>query len=55
MDIKETLRKYRRVLHIARKPSKDEFLNSSKISALGIALIGLIGFVIFIVFILTGL
>jgi protein transport protein SEC61 subunit gamma-like protein len=55
MDIKETIRKYRRVLHIARKPSKDEFLNSSKISALGIALIGMIGFVIFIAFILTGL
>ena len=55
MEIKETIRKYRRVLHIARKPSKDEFLNSSKISALGIALIGMIGFVIFIAFILTGL
>ena len=55
MDIKETIRKYRRVLHIARKPSKDEFLNSSKISALGIGLIGLIGFVIFITFILTGI
>ncbi len=55
MKLSSRLREYRRVLQIARKPGKDEFKTSSKISALGIALIGLIGFVIFLVFILSGL
>jgi len=55
MDIKSTLRKYSRVLQIARKPGKDEFVSSSKICALGIVVIGLVGFAIFLVFILTGI
>ncbi len=48
----KTLKQYIRVMRIARKPGKDEFLTSSKISALGIVLIGFIGFVIFISYIL---
>jgi protein transport protein SEC61 subunit gamma-like protein len=55
MSVKDKLREYRRVLQIARKPGKDEFISASKISALGIALIGFIGFVIFIIYILSGL
>ncbi len=55
MDIKSTLRKYSRVLQIARKPGKDEFVSSSKICALGIAVIGVVGFAIFMIFILTGI
>jgi len=55
MNIKDSLRKYRRVIQIARKPTKDEFITSSKISALGIAIIGMIGFVIFTAFILLGI
>ena len=55
MDIKAGLRKYARVLQIARKPGKDEFVSSSKICALGIALIGFVGFAIFLAFILTGI
>ena len=53
--IKNKLREYRRVLQIARKPNKEEFVTSSKISALGIALIGFIGFIIFMIYILSGL
>lgn len=49
MNIKEILRKYRRILQISRKPGKEEFLTSTKICALGIALIGIIGFVIFLI------
>ncbi len=52
LNLKENLRKYRRVLQISRKPGKEEFLTSTKICALGIALIGFIGFVIFLVFVL---
>lgn len=39
--------KYGRVLRMARKPTKEEFNRVSKITALGILVIGLIGFVIF--------
>ncbi len=55
MNFKTKLREYRRVLQISRKPGKEEFVTSSKISALGIALIGFIGFAIFLVYILSGL
>jgi len=55
MSIMSRLRKYIRVLQIARKPNKEEFITSAKISALGIALIGVIGFVIFLAFIFLGI
>jgi len=54
-SLKETYRRYRRVLHIARKPSKSEYTGATKICALGIVVIGLIGFVIFLVFVLLGI
>jgi protein transport protein SEC61 subunit gamma-like protein len=54
VDFKSKIREWKRVLQIARKPSKDEFLNSSKISALGIVIIGGIGFAIFAAFVLVG-
>ena len=54
-EIKATLRRYIRVLQVARKPSKDEFISSGKICSIGIALIGAIGFIIFLVFIFTGI
>ena len=53
--MKNTLKKYARVMRIARKPGKDEFLASAKISALGIGVIGFIGFIIFLIFILSGI
>jgi len=55
MDVKAGLRRYARVLQIERKPGKDEFVSSSKICALGIAVIGVIGFAIFLVFIMSGI
>ena len=55
MDIRETFRKYLRVLHVARKPTKEEFITTGKMSALGMGVIGVIGFVIFIVFSLAGI
>ena len=36
----------KRVWHVLRKPSGDEFKSIAKISALGILVIGLIGFLI---------
>ncbi|AET65742.1 protein translocase SEC61 complex subunit gamma [Methanothrix harundinacea] len=39
---------YIRVLKLARKPTREEFLMISKISILGIALIGMLGFIIYV-------
>ncbi len=50
VDIKSKIREWKRVLQIARKPTKDEFINSSKVCAIGMLLIGLMGFAIFAVF-----
>ena len=55
MNLKETFRRYMRVLHVARKPNKDEFVTTGKMSALGIFIIGIIGFVIFLAFVLSGI
>ena len=53
MAIKEKIGSFlsqcRRVWQLLRKPSSEEFKTVSKISALGLGLIGLIGFVITIV------
>jgi len=42
------IQEYIRVLKLARKPSRDEFMMISKISVLGIALIGMLGFIIYV-------
>ena len=55
MKLKERLQDYKRVLTVARKPTKEEFRRSSKVSILGIIFIGAIGFIIFIGFKLTGI
>jgi protein transport protein SEC61 subunit gamma-like protein len=52
VNIRETIRRYRRILQIARKPGKEEFLTSTKVCALGMVLIGFIGFFIFLAFVL---
>lgn len=44
----------KRVLRIARKPDKDEYLQVAKITGLGIALIGFIGFMILLVGVFLG-
>lgn len=41
-----------RVLKVARKPTSEEVKQVSKISALGILLIGIIGFVIGLIYVL---
>jgi protein transport protein SEC61 subunit gamma-like protein len=50
MEIKEKLaslfQQCVRVWHLLRKPSSEEFKTVSKISAIGLGLIGLLGFII---------
>ena len=55
MDIKARLAEYKRVMQIARKPGREEFTTTAKVSFSSIALIGGIGFAIYLTFILTGL
>ena len=55
IDIKSKLVEWKRILQVARKPDRDEFVLSSKICILGIAVIGAIGFVIFLSFAFIGI
>lgn len=38
-----------RVLHVSKKPGKEEFMNVAKITGIGVIIIGAIGFIISIV------
>lgn len=50
MDIKNKLREFERVIKITKKPTSDEFKSASKITLIGILIIGLIGLIISIIF-----
>jgi len=52
LKIKEILENYKRVLMIAKKPDKEEFILTAKICAIGIIGIGIIGFLIYLLSIL---
>lgn len=54
MKIKETLQNYRRVLMVAKKPSRDEFFFAARICAMGMVAIGLIGFIFYLMSIVIG-
>ncbi|MEK6873297.1 MAG: protein translocase SEC61 complex subunit gamma [Nanoarchaeota archaeon] len=43
---KAFLNKCVRVWKVLRKPSREEFLNIAKVSAVGILIVGLVGFII---------
>ncbi len=53
MNVQERLDKFvkdsKRVLKVARKPDKDEYIDFAKVTTLGIIIIGLIGFVIYLI------
>jgi protein transport protein SEC61 subunit gamma-like protein len=51
-NISNSIKQYIRILQLTRKPSRDEFLNISKVAGAGILLIGVIGFVIYLVMVL---
>ena len=44
----------KRVLRVARKPGKDEYLQVAKVTGLGILLIGLLGFIIMLLGYFSG-
>ncbi len=44
--LKKFFRECLRVVKVLKKPNKEEFLTTAKVSAIGLAIIGLIGFVL---------
>ncbi|MEK6937699.1 MAG: protein translocase SEC61 complex subunit gamma [Nanoarchaeota archaeon] len=46
--VKRFIRECIRVIHVTKKPSKEEYKNTLKITALGTAIIGALGFLIFL-------
>lgn len=46
--ITRALKEYRRVLKITRKPDREEFTMSAKVTGAGILIIGAIGFLIYV-------
>jgi len=46
----ELVRKYWRVLKLARTPTREEFTKIATVAAAGVLVVGLIGFIIMIVF-----
>ncbi len=48
--IKEKLVEYRRVIKVAVKPTKEEFVVSAKVVAIGVAILGTIGLGVQIIF-----
>ncbi|MCL2115632.1 MAG: protein translocase SEC61 complex subunit gamma [Methanobrevibacter sp.] len=59
MNVKESINRFfkqcKRVLRVSKKPDKEEFFNFSKVTALGIVIIGVIGFVIILISQLIGI
>ena len=54
-SITRFLKQCKRVLRVSKKPDREEYLNFSKITALGIAIIGAVGFVIVLISQLSGI
>ncbi|MEM5872402.1 MAG: protein translocase SEC61 complex subunit gamma [Candidatus Aenigmatarchaeota archaeon] len=51
--LKNKFTNYKRVVEVAKKPDKSEFISSVKITIFGIVLIGMIGFIIFLLYFLV--
>ena len=55
MGLKSFLKNAARVLRVTRRPTRQEYLAASKITGLGIIIIGVIGFAIFLIFHFLGI
>lgn len=54
INVKETLKKYKRVLILARKPDLKELKDTARICGIGFFLIGIIGFIFYLMSVLGG-
>ncbi len=48
-EIRDTLKEWKRVLKITRKPDREEFEMSAKVTGAGILIVGAIGFLIHVI------
>ena len=59
MNVQESFNKFvkdsKRVLKVARKPDRQEYLELAKVTSIGVVIIGVIGFVIVLLGSLIGL
>ena len=49
LKIKETLENYMRVLRIARKPDRQEFMFTAKVCGMGMFVVGIVGFALYLI------
>ena len=58
MNVKESMNRFykecKRVLRVSKKPDREEYFNFSKVTALGIIIIGVIGFAVILISQLAG-
>lgn len=54
-ELNDFWKQCKRVLKVAKKPDREEYFDFSKVTAIGIAIIGLIGFIIVLFGQLLGL
>jgi protein transport protein SEC61 subunit gamma and related proteins len=47
--VKRFLKETMRVLRVTKKPNRTEFMSITKVTGLGIVIIGIVGFVIFMI------
>jgi len=52
MGFRELVDSWRKIIKLAKKPDRDEYVTSLKISLLGLALVGIIAFVIRLILII---
>lgn len=59
MSVNESINRFfkqcKRVLRVSKKPDREEYLNFSKVTAIGILIIGAIGFAIVLISQLVGI
>lgn len=59
MSAQESMNRFfkecKRVFKVSKKPNREEYLNFSKVTAIGIAIIGVIGIVMALIFQLIGI
>lgn len=52
--MKDLISQFKRVVKVARKPDRSEYLDVAKVTGIGILIIGVVGFVIMMISVLLG-
>jgi len=52
--ISQFIKQCRRVLHVSKKPEREEYINVAKITGIGVIIMGMIGFIISLIAQLLG-